>query len=114
VNASASVDASASNAITTTTTTGPTVFWDVEVGVGALAVAEGTPLLALAAAKAKNDPPVSHELVDIDVDKEVHGEDDYMPPPDASGNGGFQLDPRAISKIYNWDGQKFCPRKDCL
>jgi hypothetical protein len=82
VNASASVDmsASASNAITTTTTTaGPTTFWNAEVGVG-------TSSLALAAAKAKNDPPVSHKPVDIDVDNEVHGEDDYMPPPDEFGN----------------------------
>jgi hypothetical protein len=59
---------------------------DTEVGVGALALVaaeEGTSLLALAAAKAKDDPPVSHEPYNIDVDKEIHGEDDYMPPPDA-------------------------------
>jgi hypothetical protein len=78
VNAFTSVNASASNAITTTTT-GPTTCWDAEVGVG-------TSSLALAAFKHKNDPPVSHKPVDIDVDNEVHGEDDYMPPPDESGN----------------------------
>jgi hypothetical protein len=74
----ASMNASASNTITTTTT-GPTTFWNAEAGVG-------TSSLALAAFKHKNDPPVQHKPVDIDVDNEVHGEDDYMPPPDESGN----------------------------
>jgi hypothetical protein len=76
---SAFVNASASNAITTTATTGHTTFWNAEFGVG-------TSSLALEAARAKNGPPVSHETIDIDVDNEVHGEDDYMSPPDVSGN----------------------------
>jgi hypothetical protein len=25
-----------------------------------------------------------------------------------------RVDPRAISKIYNWDGQTHCPRTDCF
>lgn len=33
-----------------------------------------------------HNPPVINEPVDIDEDKEAHGEDDYMPPPDESGN----------------------------
>ena len=48
-------------------------------------------MLALAAAKAKDDPPVSHKQDDIDVDKEVHREDDYMPPPDALGNKRLRM-----------------------
>jgi hypothetical protein len=92
---SASVNASASTAITTTattttTTTGPNTFWGAEAGVRTLAVAASS--LALAAAAAKNDPPVVHEQIDIDVDKEVHGEDDYMPPPDTSGNKRLRKD----------------------
>jgi hypothetical protein len=42
--------------------------------------------LAVAAAAAKNSPSVEHGPVELDVDNEVHGDDDYMPPPDASGN----------------------------
>jgi hypothetical protein len=45
----------------------------------------GTSSLALAAARAKNDPPVENGLVEFDVDKEVFGDDAYMPPPDVSG-----------------------------
>ena len=54
-------------------------------------VIEGTSSLALAAAKAKNEPPVPYEPVQIDVDEEVLGEDDYMPPPDASGNKRLRM-----------------------
>jgi hypothetical protein len=42
--------------------------------------------LAVAAAAAENSPSVEHGPVDLDVDDEVHGDDDYMPPPNASGN----------------------------
>jgi hypothetical protein len=43
--------------------------------------------LAAAAAVAKNTPtPVEYGPVDLDVDEEVYGDDDYMPPADASGN----------------------------
>ncbi|OEU06507.1 hypothetical protein FRACYDRAFT_254527 [Fragilariopsis cylindrus CCMP1102] len=55
---------------------------------------EGASSLALAAAKAKDDHPVSHEQDDIDVDKGVHREDDYMPPPDtidSSDTGSIEL-----------------------
>jgi len=46
-----------------------------------------TSSLAAAAAVAKNSPtPVEYGPVELDVDNEVHGDDDYMPPPDASGN----------------------------
>jgi hypothetical protein len=42
--------------------------------------------LAAAAAVAKNYPtPVEYRPVDLDVDEEVYGDDDYMPPADASG-----------------------------
>jgi hypothetical protein len=30
--------------------------------------------------------PVEYGPVELDVDNEVHGDDDYMSPPDASGN----------------------------
>ena len=33
----------------------------------------------------------SHEPDGIDVDKEIHGEDDYMPPPDALGNKRLRM-----------------------
>jgi hypothetical protein len=48
----------------------------------------GTSSLAAAAAAeaAKNNPPVVHGPVDIDLDNEVFGDDDYMPPPLVSGN----------------------------
>jgi hypothetical protein len=46
----------------------------------------GTSSLALAAAAAQNDPPIAHEPVEIDVDKELYGDDDYMPPPEKSGD----------------------------
>ena len=42
--------------------------------------------LAVAAAAAKTSPSVEHGPVDLDIDKEVYGDDDYMPPPNASGN----------------------------
>ena len=45
-----------------------------------------TSSLALAAAQVRLDPPIDYGPVEIDEDKEVHGEDDYMPPPDESGN----------------------------
>jgi hypothetical protein len=77
--AAAAARPSASNAITTTTTTtGPTTFWNAEAGVATS---------SLAAAVAKNSPtPVEYGPVDLDVDNEVYGDDDYMPPADASGN----------------------------
>jgi hypothetical protein len=28
--------------------------------------------------------------------------------------GEVRVDPRAISIIYNWDGQTYCPRTDCF
>jgi hypothetical protein len=47
----------------------------------------GATSLAAAAAVAKNSPtPVEYGPVELDVDNEVHGDDDYMPPADASGN----------------------------
>jgi hypothetical protein len=48
----------------------------------------GTSSLAVAAAAeaAKNNPPVVHGPVDIDLDNEVFGDDDHMPPPLMSGN----------------------------
>jgi hypothetical protein len=48
----------------------------------------GTSSLAAAAAAeaAKNNPPVVHGPVDIDLDNEVFGDDDDMPPPLMSGN----------------------------
>jgi hypothetical protein len=48
----------------------------------------GTSSLAAAAAAeaAKNNPPVVHGPVDIDLDNEVFGDDDHMPPPLMSGN----------------------------
>jgi hypothetical protein len=49
-------------------------------------VPSGASSLAAAAAAAKNDPPVVHKQIDIDVDNEIHHDDDYMPPPDTSGN----------------------------
>jgi hypothetical protein len=42
--------------------------------------------LSAAAAVTKDGPSVEYGMVELDVDKEVYGEDDYMPPPDASGN----------------------------
>jgi hypothetical protein len=49
--------------------------------------------LAVAAAAAKNSPSVEHGPVDLDIDKEVYGDDDYMPPPNASGNKrGLQVE----------------------
>jgi hypothetical protein len=53
-----------------------------------------TSLLAATAAVAKNSPtPVEYGPVELDVDNEVHSDDDYMPPPDASGNKrGLQIE----------------------
>jgi hypothetical protein len=50
--------------------------------------------LAAAAAVAKNSPtPVEYGPVDLDVDKEVYGDDNYMPPADVSGNKrGLQVE----------------------
>jgi hypothetical protein len=53
------------------------------------------------------------------VKRDGFGEVDYesLSPQQhkwASPIGWFRVDPRAISKIYNWDRQTYCPRTDCF
>jgi ApbE superfamily uncharacterized protein (UPF0280 family) len=69
---------------TTAPTIGPSTFWGTYSP--AIVVPSGASSLAAAAAAAKNDPPVVHEQIDIDVDNEIHHDDDYILPPDTSGN----------------------------
>jgi hypothetical protein len=52
----------------------------------AIAAQPSSSLAVAAAAAKKNSPSVEHGPVDLDVDDEVYGDDDYMPPPNASGN----------------------------
>jgi hypothetical protein len=52
----------------------------------AIAAQPSSSLAVAAAAAKKNSPSVEHVPVDLDVDDEVYGDDDYMPPPNASGN----------------------------
>ena len=88
-NASAASAAASASVIIPVDRVNPSVNAPAASLWNALTVAgASTSSLALAAAKVRLDPRVDIDYgpVDIDEDKEVHGEDDYMPPPDESGN----------------------------